>query len=101
MTGTENRQVEVLFFILHDVPALGISGAAQELPVTPHFHGCRLAAFVAEDIRDFLRRGLRDRTPRRGGLDDILALRIAGTAKELADDEQVRRVYLGKNFELR
>ena len=25
----------------------------------------------------------------------------AGTAKELADDEQVRRVYLGKNFELR
>ncbi|MBN2610508.1 MAG: LPS export ABC transporter ATP-binding protein [Bacteroidales bacterium] len=24
-----------------------------------------------------------------------------GTAKELADDEQVRRVYLGKNFELR
>jgi lipopolysaccharide export system ATP-binding protein len=25
----------------------------------------------------------------------------AGTAKDLADDEQVRRVYLGKNFELR
>ncbi len=25
----------------------------------------------------------------------------AGTAQELADDEQVRRVYLGKNFELR
>jgi lipopolysaccharide export system ATP-binding protein len=25
----------------------------------------------------------------------------AGTAKELAEDEQVRRVYLGKNFELR
>jgi lipopolysaccharide export system ATP-binding protein len=25
----------------------------------------------------------------------------AGTSKELADDEQVRRVYLGKNFELR
>jgi lipopolysaccharide export system ATP-binding protein len=25
----------------------------------------------------------------------------AGTAKELADDEQVRRLYLGKNFELR
>ncbi len=25
----------------------------------------------------------------------------AGSAKELADDEQVRRVYLGKNFELR
>jgi len=25
----------------------------------------------------------------------------AGTAKELTDDEQVRRVYLGKNFELR
>ncbi len=25
----------------------------------------------------------------------------AGTAKELADDEQVRKVYLGKNFELR
>ncbi|MBN1158671.1 MAG: LPS export ABC transporter ATP-binding protein [Bacteroidales bacterium] len=25
----------------------------------------------------------------------------AGTAEELADDEQVRRVYLGKNFELR
>ena len=25
----------------------------------------------------------------------------SGTAKELADDEQVRRVYLGKNFELR
>jgi lipopolysaccharide export system ATP-binding protein len=25
----------------------------------------------------------------------------AGTANELADDEQVRRVYLGKNFELR
>ena len=25
----------------------------------------------------------------------------AGTAEELAADEQVRRVYLGKNFELR
>jgi lipopolysaccharide export system ATP-binding protein len=25
----------------------------------------------------------------------------AGTAKDLAEDEQVRRVYLGKNFELR
>jgi lipopolysaccharide export system ATP-binding protein len=25
----------------------------------------------------------------------------AGTSKELAEDEQVRRVYLGKNFELR
>ena len=25
----------------------------------------------------------------------------SGTAKELADDEQVRKVYLGKNFELR
>jgi lipopolysaccharide export system ATP-binding protein len=25
----------------------------------------------------------------------------SGTAQELADDEQVRRVYLGKNFELR
>jgi lipopolysaccharide export system ATP-binding protein len=25
----------------------------------------------------------------------------AGTAKDLADDEQVRKVYLGKNFELR
>ena len=25
----------------------------------------------------------------------------AGTAEELANDEQVRRVYLGKNFELR
>ena len=25
----------------------------------------------------------------------------AGTAQELADDEQVRRVYLGQNFELR
>ena len=25
----------------------------------------------------------------------------SGTANELADDEQVRRVYLGKNFELR
>ncbi|HNO72003.1 MAG TPA: LPS export ABC transporter ATP-binding protein, partial [Bacteroidia bacterium] len=25
----------------------------------------------------------------------------AGTAQELADDEQVRKVYLGKNFELR
>jgi lipopolysaccharide export system ATP-binding protein len=25
----------------------------------------------------------------------------AGTAEELASDEQVRRVYLGKNFELR
>jgi lipopolysaccharide export system ATP-binding protein len=25
----------------------------------------------------------------------------AGSAKELAEDEQVRRVYLGKNFELR
>ena len=25
----------------------------------------------------------------------------AGTAEELADDEQVRRLYLGKNFELR
>jgi lipopolysaccharide export system ATP-binding protein len=24
-----------------------------------------------------------------------------GTAKELAEDEQVRKVYLGKNFELR
>jgi lipopolysaccharide export system ATP-binding protein len=25
----------------------------------------------------------------------------AGTPKELADDEQVRRLYLGKNFKLR
>jgi lipopolysaccharide export system ATP-binding protein len=25
----------------------------------------------------------------------------AGTAQELADDEMVRKVYLGKNFELR
>ena len=25
----------------------------------------------------------------------------AGTAEELADDEVVRRVYLGKNFELK
>jgi len=25
----------------------------------------------------------------------------AGNAQELADDEQVRRVYLGKNFDLR
>ena len=25
----------------------------------------------------------------------------SGTAKELAEDEQVRKVYLGKNFELR
>ena len=25
----------------------------------------------------------------------------AGTPQELADDEQVRRLYLGKNFELR
>ena len=28
-------------------------------------------------------------------------LLISGTAEELAADEQVRRVYLGKNFELR
>ena len=25
----------------------------------------------------------------------------SGTAKELADDEQVRKLYLGKNFQLR
>jgi lipopolysaccharide export system ATP-binding protein len=25
----------------------------------------------------------------------------AGTAQELSDDEQVRKLYLGKNFELR
>ena len=30
-----------------------------------------------------------------------LSILKAGTAEELAGDEQVRRVYLGKNFELR